>query len=254
MRRGVNDEGATGSCALATRLVELKLCADTAAAVAQINAGLVQVDGNIVAGNVAEEGGLVEVQRHQIIAIADSERAQQQARNESKQRNVTLRKARKAAKSAEEKLARGQKAEALRQFKSAHEIFAEAGINHGKVRESIIALEPGWNPLAAASFAALAPKIAAAVPAAQPSAEGSWSRAAQRSAAVSPPPVAKLDISSELADDSLLSKLGGERGWADYTPDGSSAAAHDASAAVSTARNPHHIVITDVPDRYRLWL
>jgi len=64
MRRGVNAEGASGSCSLAERLVELELCADTDAAVQQINAGLVQVDGNIVAGNIGEEGNLVEVQRH----------------------------------------------------------------------------------------------------------------------------------------------------------------------------------------------
>ena len=141
---------------------------------------------------------------------ADAQRAQQQARDDSKKRNLLLRKARKAAKGAEEKLKKGQTADALRQFKVAYEVFAEAGTDHNKIREKIIALDASWNPAAAAAADSAPPADSASTAAVS----------AGASAAAAPPPmpaVQKLEISSELADEPL-GKLGGERGWADYTP------------------------------------
>ena len=72
--------------------------------------------------------------------------AQQEAREDSRKKNLILRKARKAAKGAEEKLAQGQQAQAASQFKIAFKVFGDAGVVHNKIREKIIALDPAWNP------------------------------------------------------------------------------------------------------------
>lgn len=149
------------------------------------------------------------------MAEASAQQAQQQAREDSRKKNLTLRKARKVAKGAEEKLAQGQQAEALSRFKIAYKVFGEAGIDHVKIREKIIALDPGWNPATADGSADGA---AAGNVQRQPHRNSDADSAGSaRSAEVSP--VKKLDISSELADrEEVPSMLGGERGWADYTP------------------------------------
>ena len=150
------------------------------------------------------------------MAEASAQQAQQQAREDSRKKNLTLRKARKAAKGAEEKLAQGQHAEALSRFKISYKVFGEAGIDHVKIREKIIALDPGWNP--AKCTADGSPDGAATGKLQrQPHRSDADSAGRGRSAEVSP--VKKLDISSELADrEAVPTMLGGERGWADYTP------------------------------------
>lgn len=145
------------------------------------------------------------------MADESAQQAQRQAREDSRRRNLGLRKARKAAKSADEKLAQGQHAEALSRFKIAYTLFAEAGVDHNKIREKIIVLDPGWNPAAATVSAKQSTKEHQHHHISDDGTEGTQTKMES--------PVKKLEISGELADgDEFSGKIGGDRGWADYTP------------------------------------
>eukprot|EP01043_Picozoa_sp_COSAG02_P018279 COSAG02_NODE_849_length_16548_cov_6.418384_17_plen_491_part_00 len=170
------------------------------------------------------------------MAEASAQQAQQQAREDSRKKNLTLRKARKAAKGAEEKLAQGQHAEALSRFKISYKVFGEAGIDHVKIREKIIALDPGWNPTTAeVSPDGTADSKVQRQPYRNSDAD---SEGGARSAKLSP--VKKLDISSELADrEEVPPKLGGERGWADYTPPSGAKSAFGNGSSPSLLQRVH---------------
>lgn len=143
--------------------------------------------------------------------------AQQEAREDSRKKNLILRKARKAAKGAEEKLAQGQQAQAASQFKIAFKVFGDAGVVHNKIREKIIALDPAWNPTSVDELADGAAAGEAQRQLRRSSRSSDDSEAGTQAEKLSL--VKKLEISSELADRyEVPSKLGGERGWADYTP------------------------------------